>query len=69
MGLIRIPGAMGPNGKLNYLTPFGWFYEYCCKPILPYDPRIGSLIYALCFIVMMWFLAWVLDKRKVYIKV
>jgi len=69
MGLIRIPGAIAPDGKTNYLTPFGWFYEYCCKPILSYDPRIGSLIYALCFIAMMWFLAWVLDKRKVYIKV
>ena len=69
MGLIRITGAIGPSGKPNYLTPFGWFYEYLCKPILPSDPRIGSFIYALCFIGMMWFFAWVLDKKKIYIKV
>ena len=39
------------------------------KPILPSDPRIGSLVYALCFIAMMWFLAWLLDRKKIYIKV
>lgn len=69
MGLIRITGDMGPGGKPNYLTPFGWFYEHVCKRILPGDPRIGSLIYALCFIGMMWFFAWVLDKKNIYIKV
>lgn len=69
LGLIRIPGAMGADGKQKFLSPFGWFYETVCKPILPADPRIGSFIYALCFIGMMWFLAWVLDRKKIYIKV
>jgi predicted acyltransferase len=69
LNLVRIPGAMGPNGKRNFLSPFGWFYEYVCKPVFPSDPRIGSFLYALCFIAMMWFLAWVLDKKKIYIKV
>ena len=69
LGLVRIPGATGINGKPNYLSPLSWFYEYICKPIFPSDPRIGSLIYALCFIGMMWFLAWLLDKKKIYIKV
>lgn len=69
LALIRIPGAIGPNGKLNYLTPFGWFYEHVCKPIIPSMPNIGSLIYALCFITMMWFFAWLLDRKKIYIKV
>jgi predicted acyltransferase len=69
MGLIRIPGAISPAGKQTYLTPLSWFYEHLCKPILPFDPRIGSLIYALCFIAMMWFFCWWLDKKKIYIKV
>lgn len=69
MGLIRIPGTISPNGKQTYLSPFGWFYEHLCKPILPFDPRIGSLIYALCFIGMMWYFSWLLDKKKIYIKV
>ena len=69
LALIRIPGTIGPNGKPNYLTPFGWFYEHVCKPIIPSQPNIGSLIYALCFITMMWFFAWLLDRKKIYIRV
>ncbi|MEO7310915.1 MAG: heparan-alpha-glucosaminide N-acetyltransferase domain-containing protein [Chitinophagaceae bacterium] len=68
VGLIRIPGDIGPNGKPNYLNPFGWFYEYVCKNILP-DLRAGSLLYAICMIIMYWFFAWLLDRKKIYIKV
>jgi predicted acyltransferase len=67
--LIRISNGVTDAGKPKYLNPLSWFYENICKPILPADPRIGSLVYALCFITMMWFLAWVLDRRKIYIKV
>jgi len=69
LALIRIPGAIDAAGKQKYLSPFGWFYEHVCKPILPQEPRLGSLIYALCFIAMMWFFAWVMDKKKIYVKV
>ncbi len=67
--LIRINNGFNEEGKPKYLNPLGWFYEHVCKPVLPADPRIGSLLYALCFIGMMWFLAWLLDKKKIYIKV
>jgi predicted acyltransferase len=69
LALIRIHNGLTPDGKPKYLGPLGWFYETFCKPIFPGDPRIGSLIYAFCFIAMMWFLAWLLDKKKIYIKV
>jgi predicted acyltransferase len=69
LALIRIPGGFAIDGKPIYLTPFVWFYENVCKPILPAEPRIGSFIYALCFISMMWFFAWLLHKKKIYIKV
>ena len=69
LALIQIPGGIAPNGKPIYLTPFNWFYENVCKPILPIEPKIGSLVYALCFITMMWSFAWLLDKKKIYIKV
>jgi len=68
-GLIRINNGFNDAGKPKYLNPLSWFYEHLCKPIFPSDPRIGSLIYALWFIAMMWFLAWLLDKKKIYIKV
>lgn len=69
LALIRISNGFTDAGKPKYLSPLSWFYETCCKPIFPADPRIGSLIYAFCFIGMMWFLAWLLDKKKIYIKV
>ncbi len=69
MGLIRIKGAINSAGKQLYLSPFSWFYEHVCKPILPAEPRFGSLLYALCFIAMMWFFAWVMDKKKIYVRV
>jgi predicted acyltransferase len=67
--LIRIYNGSTSDGKPKYLNPLSWFYETLCKPVFPADPRIGSLVYALCFIAMMWFLAWLLDKKKIYIKV
>ncbi len=69
MGLIRIPGPINASGKPTYFSPFSWFYEHICKPILPQEPRLGSLIYALCFIAMMWFFAWLMDRKKIYVKV
>ena len=69
LGLIRISNGLNTAGKPKYLNPLSWFYENLCKPIFAADPRIGSLIYALCFIGMMWGLAWVLDRKKIYIKV
>ena len=70
LGLIRINNGIDEfTGKPKFLTPFGWLYEHGCKLVLPSDPRIGSLLYAILFIGIMWFFAWVLDKKKIYIKV
>ena len=69
LALIRIPNGFTADNKAKYLTPFAWFYENVCKPVLPADLRIGSLLYALCFIAMMWFFAWLLHRKKIYIKV
>jgi predicted acyltransferase len=69
MGLIRINNGVNDAGKPKFLNPFSWFYEHVCKLILPIEPKLGSFIYALCFIGMMWFFAWILDKKKIYIKV
>jgi predicted acyltransferase len=69
LALIRIPNGLSAEGKPKFLTPFAWFYENLCKPIFPSDPRIGSLVYAILFIAMMWFFAWLMDKKKIYIKV
>ncbi len=67
--LIRIRNGVDHENKPIYRNALNWFYENPCKPILPSDPRIGSLIYALCFIAMMWFFAWLLHRKKIYITV
>lgn len=67
LSLIRIPGKT-ESGEDTFYAPFAWFYNHVCKPLFD-DPRNSSLLYALLFITMMWFLAWILDKKKIYIKV
>ena len=69
LALIRILGAIDAAGKQKYVAPFGWFYEHICKPILPAEPMFSSLIYALCFINMMWFFACVMDRKRIYVRV
>ena len=68
LALIRIPNGLNEIGKPVFTTPFGWFYEHICKNISS-DLRIGSLFYALLMISMYWFIVYLLDKKKIYIKV
>ena len=68
LNLIRIKNGFTDEGKPKYLSPFTWFYEHVCKKIFS-DPMDASLLYAICFIVMMWFFAWLLHRKKIYIRV
>jgi len=69
LALIRIQNAVDPvTGKPVYLPPFGWFYEHICKNIAT-DLRMGSLVYALCMIAFYWSIVYVMDKKKIYVKV
>jgi predicted acyltransferase len=45
-----------------------WFWNHVCKPISE-DLRNGSLLYAVCMIAFYWSIVYVLDKKKIYIKV
>ena len=67
LSLIRI-NSISETGKPVYISPFGWFYQHVCKNVSA-DLRNGSLLYALCIIFFYWFIAYMLDKKKVYIKV
>jgi len=70
LGLIRINDHLDPKtGKPVYLSPFAWFYEHVCKNIVTADLRVGSLLYALIMIAFYWLIVYILDKKKVYIKV
>lgn len=66
LNLIRIPESLSATG---YITPFNWFYEKICKPVFPGDLKAGSLLYALLMIAFYWLIVYIMDKRKIYIKV
>ncbi len=68
LAMFRWVDHVTPEGKKIYTSLFPWFYEHVCKNIAP-DPRVGSLVYALCMIAMYWAIVYILDKKKVYIKV
>jgi predicted acyltransferase len=68
LGLIRFYNYTDEHQKKIYYTPWSWLYEKVLIHI-PGDPKIGSLLYALCIIVFMWAICYWLDKKKIYIKV
>ncbi|MBD0365450.1 MAG: DUF1624 domain-containing protein [Flavisolibacter sp.] len=68
LSLIRVPGTVSPDGKLQYLSPFGWYYEHICKQI-PGAPENGSLFYAITMILFYWVIVYWMDKKKIYVRV
>jgi predicted acyltransferase len=68
LGLIRIPNGINPEGRQLYTTPFGWFYDHICKPVSS-NLNNGSLLYAICMILMYWLIVYWMDKKKIYVKV
>jgi len=68
LGLLRWVDHTDADGKPVYTSALPWFYQNICAPI-GNDPRVGSLVYAIITISFYWLVAWMLDKRKVYIKV
>lgn len=67
-GLVRIPNGVNASGDPKYTSAFGWFYENICKPF-PGPAENGSLFYAICMILFYWAVCYVLDRKKIYIKV
>ena len=68
LALLRWVDHVDEKGEKVYTSALPWFYEHVCKNIAT-DLRIGSLLYALCMIAFMGLLAYILDKKKIYIKV
>jgi predicted acyltransferase len=56
------------TGKNVYTTAFPWFYEHICKPVSD-DLKNGSLLYAICMIIFFWSIVYLLDRKKIYIRV
>jgi predicted acyltransferase len=45
---------------------FGWIYTHIFQPIGDYR---GALAFAICYMLLIWLAGWILDKRKIYIKI
>ena len=68
LAMFRWVDHFSPEGKPVYTSPFPWFYEHVLKNVSS-DLRVGSLIYALCMITFFWLIVYVLDKKRIYIRV
>ncbi len=66
--LIRIANGVNDKGEPLYTNPWNWLYQKVLIHI-PGDPKIGSLLFALCVITFMWLICYWMDKKKIYIKV
>jgi len=68
VAMFRWTDHVDDNGKVVYTSAFNWFYKNVCDPIST-DPRNGSLLYAILTVSMYWLIAYLLDRKKIYIKV
>jgi predicted acyltransferase len=59
--------SVDETGKKTYTSTLPFIYEN--MKVFFTDERIPSLLYALLMIVFYWMIVYVLDKKKVYIKV
>jgi predicted acyltransferase len=68
LALLRWVDHTDEKGEPVYTSALPWFYQHICKNISN-DLRVGSFVYAICFIAFFAVLANILDKKKIYIKV
>jgi len=50
------------------VNPWNWLYKKILIHV-PGAPENGSLAYAICIITFMWLICWILDKKRIYVKV
>lgn len=68
LGIIRISTGSNANGNAAYVSAWGWFHQNITGKV-PGSPENGSLVFALCFVFLLWLIGYWMDKRRIYIKV
>lgn len=68
LALIRWQDHTDESGKPIYMTPLPWFYTNVCKPVSD-NLKNGSLLYALCMILLYWLVVYLMDQKKIYVKI
>ena len=68
LALFRWVDHYDASGAPQYTSPFPWFYQHICSPISQ-NLNNGSLLYAICMIIFYWLIVYVLDRKRIYIRV
>ncbi len=69
LALFRWQDHVDPTtGKTVYTSALPWFYENICKPVSD-NLKNGSLLYALSLVMFYWLIVYLMDKKRIYIKV
>lgn len=63
-----LPKGLGLIKLGEGTTPWNFLYKRVFVHV-PGDPRLGSLLFALSVILFMWLICYVLDRKRIYIKV
>lgn len=66
--MFRWTDSIGPDGKPVLTNPWKWFYDHVCSKV-PGAPEFGSLAFAICVVLLFWMVCYVLDKKRIYIRV
>ena len=66
-GLFHIADGVDGKGETMYKGLGGWMYDHLFAPV--FGAMNGSLLYAISHILLFWALCYLLDKKKIYIKV
>lgn len=67
--LIRIPNGVNSEGDPAFASPFSWYYEHIGIPIFANNLKAASLFHAITFIVILWLIAYWMDRKRIYVKV
>jgi predicted acyltransferase len=68
LGLIRWETGVDSIGQPIRTTVLPWLYQTIFKP-LSEDPRLGSLLYSIALLLLYAGIAWLMDKKKIYVRV
>lgn len=68
LALFRWTDHLDTNRKPVYTSLLPWIYQHIFKPIAQ-DQRVGSALYAIGMILFYWSIVYLLDRKKIYIKV
>jgi predicted acyltransferase len=68
LAIFRWQDHIAPDGKPVYSSTLPWIYDHVFKNISG-NLNNGSLLYALFMISFYWLMAYILDRKKIYIKV